>query len=41
MEKVASIQEQMGNISRVGNPTKAPKVNAREIKNTVTNEECI
>ena len=26
----------MGNISRVGNPTKAPKVNTRETKNTVT-----
>lgn len=37
MDKVDSIQQQqMGNVSRVGNPTKAPKLNAKDIKNTLT-----
>lgn len=37
MDKVDSIQQQqMGNVSRVGNPIKAPKLNAKDIKNTVT-----
>lgn len=41
MDKVESMQGQMGNVNRDVNPKKQPKRNATDQKHTNKNEECL
>lgn len=41
VDKIDSMQEQMGKVSRNGNPKKVAKRNARNQKHCNRNEECL